>query len=288
MLRYFIFSGFFLFSLFLNAQEKSLLWKVSGNGLEQESYLFGTIHLLPKGDYLWTDTMDAALKASDLLVMEIDLSELSLKDKLAMAQDVIIPDGKTLEDLMGPESYEAWVRLMVDSLDLRERKVRKRYQRIQPFYLQGLILNDYLGRVKMYEKELEKIARRKKIPVTGLESIEFQMSLVKGLSMEDQLDMLSDITSIQEYFTMLDLYKKQDLNALEEFSVLSMTEANDGLFMMDFVEKRNRDWVPKIEELIRKQSCFIAVGALHLPGEVGVIQLLREQGYQVEPVLTQD
>ncbi len=288
MLRYFIFSGFFLFSLFLNAQEKSLLWKVYGNGLEQESHLFGTIHLLPKGDYLWTDTMDAALKASDLLVMEIDLSELSLKDKLAMAQDVIIPDGKTLEDLMGPESYEAWVRLLVDSLDLRERKVRKRYQRIQPFYLQGLILNDYLGRVKMYEKELEKIAKRKKIPVTGLESVEFQMSLVKGLSMEDQLDMLSDITSIQEYFTMLDLYQKQDLNALEEFSLLSMTEANDGLFMMDFVEKRNRDWVPKIEELIRKQSCFIAVGALHLPGEVGVIQLLREQGYQVEPVLTRD
>ncbi len=277
----------FLFSLFFNsgfAQYNSLLWEISGNGLEKPSYLFGTIHLIPKSDYLWTEAMDRALKSSQVLVMEVDMEALSFSDKMKLATDVVIPDGKTLDELMGHDSYESWVASLVDSLGLKERKIRKRYNRILPFYLQGLILKDYLGKVKMYEKELGKISKRKKLGIMGLESIEFQMSLIKNFSIEEQIEMLADISSVREYFAMVDIYVKQDLDELERFSVTMMTEASDGMFMMEFLEKRNKNWIPLIEEMIAQQTCFIAVGALHLPGRLGLIELLIEEGYTVRAI----
>ena len=58
----------------------------------------------------------------------------------------------------------------------------------------------------------------------------------------------------------------------------------DSLFLEDFLFARNRDWIPKIEEIIRQQPSFIAVGALHLAGDEGLITMLRKQGYTIEPV----
>lgn len=85
-----------------------------------------------------------------------------------------------------------------------------------------------------------------------------------------------------EFDEMLNLYLKEDLEGL--YKVVSEESSSIPEFNYNFLEVRNKNWIPVIEKSISSNSIFIAVGAAHLPGESGVIQLLRSKGYSVEPV----
>jgi uncharacterized protein YbaP (TraB family) len=115
----------------------------------------------------------------------------------------------------------------------------------------------------------------------GLESIEFQMKLV------DQTDIRTQALSIlgtdmeKEYYDMLKIYKQQDLGALFDL----MYKTGDFVDMEeDMLIKRNDKWIPEIETQIKNESTFIAVGAAHLAGSKGLINLLRQKGYTLKPV----
>jgi hypothetical protein len=119
----------------------------------------------------------------------------------------------------------------------------------------------------------------------GLESIEFQLQTINKISIEDQAKMLVqefDVNPTAQFDQMLNLYLNEDLDGL--YKVVS--EESDAIpeFNYNFLEVRNKNWIPVIEKNISVNSFFIAVGAAHLPGENGVIQLLRLKGYSVEPV----
>ena len=86
---------------------------------------------------------------------------------------------------------------------------------------------------------------------------------------------------IQSQATLLNHYLSKDLKSLYEFSESMPKDFGDSDFLL---KDRNEKWVQVIPELMRKQSQFIAVGALHLPGPDGVISLLQKQGYTVKPV----
>jgi hypothetical protein len=118
----------------------------------------------------------------------------------------------------------------------------------------------------------------------GLESIEYQFDIVDKVSIEDQLTLLMEGTKEQEdgkdqFAQMVDLYKNQQLNTLYELTISESTGIDN--FKTDFLDTRNSNWVPIIEESIKDSSVFIAVGAGHLAGETGVISLLQAHGYTV-------
>ncbi|MFM7467755.1 MAG: TraB/GumN family protein, partial [Crocinitomicaceae bacterium] len=89
-------------------------------------------------------------------------------------------------------------------------------------------------------------------------------------------------TEMTEYYKMLDLYLADDLNGLSE--AMNNSEMSTDSFTENFLNQRNKNWISEIEKLLTREKIFIAVGAGHLPGEFGVIELLRNKGYSVESV----
>ena len=124
--------------------------------------------------------------------------------------------------------------------------------------------------------------------VYGLETIDDQLKmLLRSIPIERQAEILVETIrnskNIKKENERLDsLYTSGDLNALYNMLVEEedMNEAEKFLL----VDERNHDWLPKIEKHIKQEPCFIAVGALHLPGNDGLINLLRKAGYKVKAV----
>ncbi len=265
--------------------ESSLLWEIKGNGLPQSSYLFGTIHIIPKKTYFFTPVMREKFNSCKALALEIDISDLSFKDKIELSTQAFLENGQTLQKLMGDSAYYIFKTFLTDSLGLSETKVDNRFNKMQPFFVNSLLLKDYLGKVKFYEKELTKYARKNNMSMHGLETVEFQMSLIEKIPLEEQAHYFLDIQSMAQFDSLLTIYISQDLDELYEYSMqMDDISAGDSLFLNDFIYARNNDWIPKIEELIKEQPVFIAVGALHLPGEQGVVALLRKKGYKLTPL----
>lgn len=262
----------------------SLLWEISGNGLSQPSYIFGTIHLVPKKDYFFTESMQQAFKKSQVLVLEADMFSLSLTEKIHLATKAILPEGKTLKNFMDSMEYVKFRKLMKDSLGISEKKMDKKYARIKPFYLSALLLQEYVGKTKTYEQELYNYSKKQKMEIKGLETVDFQLGLVEHMSLEEQLEGINDFQEFRKFDELVLLYKQQDINGLYNLSLQSHTTETENTFRELFLNQRNLDWIPKIESLIHDNSCFIAVGALHLPGEQGVIEQLIKRGYSVLPV----
>ena len=279
---------FVLFSFLINAQdtsdvEKSLLWEVSGNGLEQSSYIFGTIHLIPVDDYFFTDVMKEKLLTCETLALEIDLN-MSLGEKINLAKKVMLPDGKRLSDFLTDEQFEQYSTYVLDSLKIKESKF-KQMNMIKPIFASSLILVELLGKTKTYEEEFNKLANKKGLNVIGLETAEYQLSIMDKMSIEKQIEMIfeDDLSGnpLTEFNEILDVYKDQDLERMNE---LFIADESLSEFADDLLNNRNKNWIPIIEKEMKKSSIFVAVGAAHLPGETGVLNLLKLQGYTVKAV----
>lgn len=120
----------------------------------------------------------------------------------------------------------------------------------------------------------------------ALETLDFQFQIFESISIEEQIEMMfeeknKNINPVEIYNKMLTFYKEQNLDSL-----LKMTLEDDLMKKLEdkALTGRNKDWIPKIEKIVNDKPAFIAVGAAHLPGETGVINLLREQGYTVNPL----
>jgi len=266
-------------------QENSLLWEVSGNGLAQKSYIFGTMHMMKKQDFFITDIMKEKLTGCQSFVTEVDMN-IPLAQQLEIAKKMYLPEAKTVKDYVTEEEFRNFKTIVIDSMHLKESKFEK-YIRLKPFFLSAILSQHVAGKVKAYEKELYKIAKNKGIPSDGLESFDFQFSLVDATPIEEQAkSMVSEVLDFKKtqqlLADMVAAYKQQDLAKLYDY-VMKSPDTNSE-FSENFIFKRNQKWIPLIDEKIKKQSCFIAVGAAHLPGENGILHLLVQQGYTVNAV----
>jgi uncharacterized protein YbaP (TraB family) len=259
-----------------------LLWKISGNGLNQESYLYGTMHAVPEERFTVSNTLKQAFESSKALALEIDLN-LSLQQQIEIAKDIIIPQGKSLKNYLSTEDYKKVMGYCLDSLKMKKSKFKK-YEKIKPFFASSMILQEQLGKTVAYDQYFNEEAKKRSIPVSGLETMQYQLSTINTISLEEQAEML--VTSLgkemMEYQAMLDLYLANDLKGLHDM-VISSDMSSDA-FTQNFLVKRNQNWIPGIKKMVETQTSFIAVGAAHLPGETGVIELLKKEGFTVEPV----
>jgi uncharacterized protein YbaP (TraB family) len=238
--------------------------------------------MLPKDQFQLSSSLVKAFESCSTLAMEVDLN-MDLSTKIAVAQQTILPDGKTLKDITTPEEYAKIVRYCLDSCGMSKKKL-KRYSRLKPFFFSSAMLQDQLKDTKSYEMEFQKMAEKGKKSTMGLESIQVQMETINSVSLADQVSMLMDgIQNPQQYDGMLDAYLAEDLDALYK-SVIAESQ-NFPNFIENFLNRRNRNWIPVIRSQIERGATFIAVGAGHLPGEEGVISLLRKAGYTVSPVV---
>jgi hypothetical protein len=266
----------------------SLLWKISGNGLEEPSFLFGTIHLIPKDDFFTGAAIEKAITESRTLVMEVaDINDLGAS--MGVTSKILLDSG-TIADHIDSTRFRLLLAAVEKHMGLDSVSFMKQFGRMKPFglYTITMQMEDITSKdMKSYEKYFMERAFHHDLPMDGLESIDFQMSLFEKISFEDAVDML--LAGFEEkgadggYTEMVEVYKKNDLDTMLEM----MTSSGDLLMdnnREDFLDGRNKAWIPRIEKLIQQGPCFIAVGAAHLPGEQGVIQLLRKQGYDITPL----
>lgn len=263
---------------------KTLFWEISGNNLEKSSYLFGTIHLLPKSEFEPFETANKKLEDSELFVLEM-IIDVPLKLQMEWAKMMMLPEGKLISDFMEEDEFKQLKSYVLDSLEVKEFLFNT-YLKMKPFAFYSALIPHAIGKkIEGYEMHFSKIAKKKDIPVYGLETFEFQMAIFDSIPNDKQLSMFFDeIPDLKrEMNEMIAIYKDQDIyqmaRSLQE-------EGND---YAELEEKllllRNKDWVAQLDDLMKDQSCFIAVGAAHLAGEHGLIKLLREKGFTVDPIM---
>jgi hypothetical protein len=261
----------------------SLLWKISGNGLEKSSYVYGTFHLLCPNDLDLSKKVTDALDRSEQLVLELDFDDPTLMQTLQ--QNMMMPDGRTAEDYLNEEEYELLAGFFNDSLNLPFERIKG----IKPFFLSSMTISHFLGcQPASFEQTLTKAAQNKGMEVKGLETVEEQLSFIDNLSMEMKKKMLMENLkqydkSKKMFREQVDYYLSENLEGLN--SIIDDYMSSDyAQLREDLLVKRNKNWVPEIRKMIQEQPSMIAVGAGHLPGSDGLLELLRVAGYSVEPV----
>ena len=263
--------------------DNTLLWKVSGNGLKKPSFLFGTFHLLCKDDIHLSDQLKKAMKLSDKIYMEMDMDDPSTM--LGGMLYMNMKNDKTLESLYTPEEYKRLSNYFSDTLKMPVMLLQK----AKPYFLVALLYPRMMDCASPagVEEELMKIAKEDKKEIKGLETIQFQASVFDSIPYEWQAkELLKNIDSFpvykNEFETMLHFYKNQQLDSIK--SLMSKSESGEEKYDDLLLNNRNKNWVKQLKEITKNESVFVAVGAGHLVGEKGLINLLKKEGYKVEPL----
>ncbi len=270
--------------------EKTLLWKVTGKGIKP-SYVFGTIHMIGADDFFWSDKMKKAFNKTDKLVMEIDMSQM-LATSMQMLKLAPMNDNKQLKDLITAEEYD-----MVKTYFTEEASAQTKMtpfsmiENWKPMLVQSMLSTEMIeGPVKMYEMELTTMAQEREMNFGGLETVADQMEVFNTISYEAQAKILVETvanlkkgdTGSEDFGKLVDKYKEQDVDGMLEAMAGDLEEMDGQEALLD---NRNRNWIPQIKEMSKKEKTFYAVGAGHLGGENGVIRLLRKEGFKVTPVM---
>lgn len=266
----------------LKAQEKSLLWEISGKEIQSPSYLYGTIHLVCEQDLNISPGIINAVKSSKVIYLEIDIDDPEMYTK--MAPHMMLHGDTTLQMLFG-DDYPKVSRFFSENVSINLEQVKK----FRPFSIMSLIISKLANckKTTSYENIFSEMAKQQHKNVEGLETVESQLEMLN--SIPDSSYCRQILATIEElpkqkasFSRLLDAYKKQDIDALYQ---LGMESPDMKGFEDILLTRRNKNWIPVIEEITKSQSAFIAVGAMHLGGPQGVIRLLREAGYTVNPVI---
>lgn len=263
---------------------RTLLWQISGNGLTEPSFLFGTIHVIPSDDYHLGSKVTEKLRTSKKLILEMDLSDVNT---LEVASASILPDNKTMKDYYTEEEYIEVESYFADSLGAPVSLFKTAYVRLKPFFLQQFIYLQYLGdNTSSYEMELMDMAKVEQVDISGLETLREQLALVDKMSLEEQFQ--SFLKTVREGYKqesyldeLIQVYLSADIEKLHEM-IAEYDEIQDLTYTL--VDERNVNWIEKLKPEFHQHSVLVAVGAGHLGGPVGLIELLKQEGYTVEPI----
>lgn len=267
------------------AQKKhrnSLLWEISGNGLQQPSYLYGTIHLICKEDFMLSETLRQKFNASSKIYLELDMDDPQLQ--MSMMQQMQLPKGQTLQSLFGEANFNK-----ADSIMRKEMNLSlAAFNNFKPLMILSLLTQRMLpcNVPESYELTFVKMAREQQKEVLGLETLADQMAVFDAipdsLEVKNLMDMLHHFEKHRKNFSeLIGFYKAGNLQKL----YFATTQSPDLLGSKEILlDRRNRNWIPVMEKAMQQHATFFAVGAAHLAGNTGVIELLREKGYKVKTV----
>lgn len=260
----------------------SVLWEVRGKELQRPVYLFGTFHLMCDGEMPFADTLTVLLKASDALILEMDLDDPATAMGGMMGMQM--KSGKTLRDFYSPSEYQRIQQYFQDSL----RMNLKFWERMMPVLLEPMLMMRWMQCVKVVSPEtilMEWIKKDGK-PVLGLETFMDQKAVLEKIPLEAQArSLLATIDSMDlqklEFQRMKSAYLTQQLDVLEDMSDdFSASEIKTAM-----LDDRNQRWLERLPSLWKRGGVVVAVGAGHLPGKQGLIEGLRRMGYRVQPII---
>jgi uncharacterized protein YbaP (TraB family) len=269
---------------FAEGVDSALYWSIMDDE-RQAGYLLGTIH------------------SEDPRVLDFPqefLDQLASNQVFAME---MVPDLPTLTKLTDYMQYQ-------DGTTLESKVGAERYVKIRNMLSQYQVPADWIGKMKVWaavvtlsvpppetgffmDFSLSLRAAGSGLRVVGLETLEEQLSFLENMAMEQQMALLDqallEYDQVREvHESMVDNYLAGDLQALKteaESQLGQLDKETKDYFIEQGIDARNRRMLESLLPLLDQSRVFVAVGALHLPGEMGLIALLRENGYRLEPVL---
>ncbi len=263
------------------ARGKGLCWKIEKEK-QIASYLYGTMHIGDERVVTLAPKVQKIFDQSDSVALEI------LPDYAAMAvlmRGMMFTDGRTLEDVIGKPLYKDLVQVL--SRYGANEGVAK-YMR--PWAVMGIIsLPEMQG--EALDMHLYTNAQKMGKALYGLETAEEQIQKLNNISKEAQIDiirsLINDQMKVEDMFKdFLQLYLDRDLKGLMDYTrqFSEQYPAFAASFNSSLIDDRNVLMVDRMQPRLKEGNAFIAVGALHLPGEKGILALLERKGYKVTPV----
>ena len=278
-----IFSSLYFTQLYGQKEDKSLLYEISGNGLSQPSYLYGTVHIICKDDFLMNEATKQKFSQTQQVYLEIDMDDPKMMPE--MMKSMYMTDGSTLKTLLSETDYQKVSQFFKDSLKTNIGTMDK----MKPFVLSSMTIPKLIAcPSQSYEETFVKMAKNENKEVLGLETVQEQFGALDKMGMKKQADLML-VKMIenwndgkQELKQLIADYKNQDVEAMYED--MAKSKSMDAEFEEDLLVTRNKNWIPKIQKITKEKSTFFAVGAGHLGGKKGVITLLRNEGFTVKAI----
>lgn len=284
----------------INAQ---LLYKISGNDLEKPSYIIGTHHLANVGFVEKINGVKEALTETEQVYGELKWDVMANPDSLkAMQEKMMLPEGQTLKTILTPEQYKRLDAFMTAKMGagMSNPMVEAQMGKLTPMALVTqfqvlLFLMNHMGEFdpsSTFDQYFQAQAQKNNLPCGGLETMSFQAQVLYGSTpMERQVEQLmclidNEQFNVQMLEEMTKAFYAQDLDALKKAMDVKLGTSCDSTPEEEaaLIDNRNADWLTKMPAIMKQAPTFFAVGAGHLPGEKGVLQLLRNAGYTVEGV----
>lgn len=278
------------------ANARAVLWRVSRTGVP-DSFLLGTIHMTDRRVTTFTRGIETALGETDTVALEVaDVSaEATNAAMMKAARLVLFTDGRTLDDMLTDEEYET-VKATLAGAGLPAQAAAM----FRPWVVSMILSVSSCERQKVkdglpvLDMKLATAARARGLKVVGLETIESQLGAMAAIPDDQQLAMLRASLkfahrSNDTMETLVQLYLARDMGSAWPFHLALAAEAGVGrgafaAFQHSIINERNRHMRDAALPLLAKGRALIAVGALHLVGDEGLVTLLRNAGYTLTPV----
>ena len=265
--------------------ENSLFWEISGNGLEKPSYILATVKFMPSDKFIIKEDVERKLRESEIFATET-LMDHHARHELNKAAH--LPHHKSIKDYLSNEDFLRLEKLFDEKLGIKKLKFETVYSQFKPVLLSVTITRLSLGKqVKYMEMELMKKAEKEDLVVTGLETAEREIAAMEEFDIKAQVHALLHTMDnyeeqVAEYHAMIDAYLAGDLHKTLEFT-LHPSEENEA-FKRSFFYERNKEFIPNMENLMKKGKTFFAIGAGHLADKHGILYLLKVKGYTITPL----
>lgn len=270
-----------------SAEPNTLLWRITGKGLQKPSYLFGTMHMLCADDIALSDSLKTAIRGADYVYLELDMN--NMFEMLGAMQHMSMKNDTTLADLLTAEEYKKVEAYFKEGSSILPFEMLQTYKPLLTASLLAEQQSPACDHMISMEQLIMTEAKENNVTLKGLETMDYQLGIFDQIPYKIQAKQLYQmVTHVgnkseeSELRILTEAYRKQELAKLEE-----MTRKED-MGIKNFADillyNRNSNWAKKLQTLMQNQSLVVAVGAGHLPGSRGVISLLRQAGYKVEPV----
>lgn len=266
-----------------------IFFKVDGKDLKQPSYLFGTHHFVTESMLDSLPKVREALQQAECMVGEVVMDSNPMELMQVMQKHMMTPSDSTLSKLYAPEVY---ARLDSVCTKLTDGIGLILFETMKPAAAQ-ITIASMMEAFKKPDGEqldiyLQKVARKDSKPVKGLETGEFQAEVLFDIipisKQAVQLaEMLNDPDeTMRETLMLRDAYLQRDGKTMWNLS--KQAGDVDAEFFEILLNKRNEKWMEQLPTMMSEQSLFVAVGALHLYGEQGLVESMRRLGYNVTAI----
>lgn len=298
-----LFSILLLMTVFVIGANAQLLYKISGKDLQKPSYIIGTYHLANVGFVDKIPGVKDALTNTEQVYGELDMTDLQSADNMKKMQNaMMLPEGQSLKTILTADQMKrlnAYLKKTM-SVDMSSPMVEKQMGKLTPQALVTqltllMFMTKHMGEFdpsSTFDQYFQAQAKKNNEPVGGFETVDFQIkTLLQSSPIKRQVEQLMCFIDHQDFMEsmsdkIVNAFYAQDLTAVKAAmdekignSCDCTPEEEDAL-----INNRNADWLTKMPAIMSAKPTFFAVGAGHLPGDKGVLQLLKNAGYTVEGV----